>query len=248
MKLAVIGDVHGCADEYNQLLNLIPDDFYIAQVGDLIHKGPYSSECVDLSRMFVDYQILGNHEVNQLRWFEHEATRGNKKNPMKQHVYYEECDLTEAQVSYLKSCPWFIPLNKVSLVHGGLPDSNYQFMNLQLIMIGSFTYQEVREVDKVKAAMPLGFTRYVNPAGRPVHYGQETYKDHFWAQSYRGDWGHIVFGHQPFERVERFKHATGIDTGCVYGGALTALLLEDGKQVDIIQVKAKKQYTEKEFL
>jgi diadenosine tetraphosphatase ApaH/serine/threonine PP2A family protein phosphatase len=78
----------------------------------------------------------------------------------------------------------------------------------------------------------LTLTRYLNPEGQFVSLGHETPQDLFWAESYDGRYGRIVFGHQPFPddpAPRRFPHAIGIDTGCVQGGRLSALVFkEDG--------------------
>ena len=54
---------------------------------------------------------------------------------------------------------------------------------------------------------------------------------------------HIYFGHQPFSQPEpkRFLHATGIDTGCVFGGWLSAVEISN-EGVRHIAVPANKTY------
>jgi hypothetical protein len=51
-----------------------------------------------------------------------------------------------------------------------------------------------------------------------------------WATSYRGP-PHIVFGHSAQLGLQMFKHATGLDSACVYGGRLTGLLLDEGQPI-----------------
>ncbi len=51
-----------------------------------------------------------------------------------------------------------------------------------------------------------------------------------WGLRYKGP-PHIVFGHNAGVRPQFHVWATGIDTGCVYGGALTALVLGEGERV-----------------
>lgn len=76
-------------------------------------------------------------------------------------------------------------------------------------------------------------TRYVDAGtGRMLALGSETASDPFWAEVYDGRFGHLVFGHSPFlDGPAHFAFATGIDTGCVHGGALTAMLIAaDGER------------------
>ena len=50
-----------------------------------------------------------------------------------------------------------------------------------------------------------------------------------------------MYGHEPWREVREDAHAVGIDTGCCFGGALTALVLEGGAR-SFVQVKAAREY------
>lgn len=80
-KLVVIGDVGGHLDVFQEALKvagadleagLLPEDVHVAQVGDLVHKGPQSERCVALAELFLTtnpgryVQLLGNHEGHYL--------------------------------------------------------------------------------------------------------------------------------------------------------------------------------------
>ena len=55
-RTIAIGDVHGCADEFEELLaklELKPDDRVI-QVGDLVNRGPDSHRVIELAH---EYQV-----------------------------------------------------------------------------------------------------------------------------------------------------------------------------------------------
>jgi hypothetical protein len=65
----VIGDVHGCAEEFERLcqriVNIEPDSTII-QLGDLIDRGPYFAEVFDVIEKYNVKSTIGNHELNFL--------------------------------------------------------------------------------------------------------------------------------------------------------------------------------------
>jgi diadenosine tetraphosphatase ApaH/serine/threonine PP2A family protein phosphatase len=61
-----------------------------------------------------------------------------------------------------------------------------------------------------------------------------------WAANYRGK-AMVVYGHTPVPRVEWLNNTVNIDTGCVFGGKLTALRYPER---EFVSVPAQKIYTE----
>jgi len=71
--------------------------------------------------------------------------------------------------------------------------------------------------------------RYLDQDGNFVSFGKEDKNSIFWADVYDGNQGFIVYGHQWFQNVKINKHSIGIDTGCVYGNKLSAVVFTNYK-------------------
>jgi len=77
MNTIVIGDIHGCLDEFQALVEKValkPEDHVIC-LGDFMDKGPDPAGCVRFARTHGFQSVQGNHEDKHLRWRRHEARR-----------------------------------------------------------------------------------------------------------------------------------------------------------------------------
>ncbi len=86
--IVAVGDVHGCIEEFQELLKTLQynkDQMRLVLLGDLVDRGPDSAGCVKLARRLNLECIQGNHEEKHLRWRQHEIKRQNtgKSNPMR---------------------------------------------------------------------------------------------------------------------------------------------------------------------
>ncbi len=68
-RVIVIGDVHGCLDELEQLLEKLeycPENDILYFLGDIINRGPYSKEVFYKIKSLNAVSVLGNHEYHAL--------------------------------------------------------------------------------------------------------------------------------------------------------------------------------------
>lgn len=245
----IFGDVHGCIDEFNELLDslkLSPTD-EVYSIGDLIDRGPDSAavvcKCKELSEYCTFHLILGNHEEKFLRYLHHLETKSGLEVQMKGTDDFPPlmAGIGESEIQLLKKACYTMRMeeNNLVLVHGGLSESlKFPFPE---------TYQYgVHSPKTFKGLDLLTKVRYLTPEGKFVSLNEESENDRYWADIYSGSFGHIFFGHQPFlqESPKQFPFATCLDTGCVFGGWLSAVII-DGASRAFVSVKARKEYAVK---
>jgi diadenosine tetraphosphatase ApaH/serine/threonine PP2A family protein phosphatase len=206
-RTVVVGDVHGCREELEDLLAACSvgsgDD--VVLVGDLVAKGPDSQGVVQLCRERGFRAVLGNHDAKVL-----ELRSGRlSKSPKSTHVQVAG-KLTPADWEYLAALPLWIRLEEhgVLVVHAGLAP------NVPL--------REQRREDllNMRSITPEGRSSKRVDGGAP------------WASTWPGP-EHVVFGHDAVRGLQRHPHATGLDTGCVYGRSLTALIFPERRLVSV---------------
>ena len=228
-----IGDVHGMWSELSQLLGKLrpKKGDEVIFVGDLVDKGFNSVEVVKLVRSLSEsglYKIVvveGNHESKHKRYRKHlknspETAKKMAKNLPELKTITKE--LSKKDIAFMDSFPMFyrVPRHDILVVHGGIPGNFRNFPE---------TMEDISKMSGKhrKSFKLIQFARYVRPNGKFVRLGDEQPDDDFWASVYDGRFGHVVFGHQPFKKVHEYPHATGIDTGAVFGQKLTALVIND---------------------
>ena len=207
-RTVVVGDVHGCRIELEELLGKIGLDAgdRVVCVGDVVVRGPDSLGVVRLLAQIGAVVVRGNHEEKLLRNREAEAT-GLGDEPMSALHQRVARTLDPAAWELLAATPlWFdVPVHSLRVVHAGV---------LPRVRI------------EHHARKTLLTMRTTTDGGAPSDRSQGTP----WGAAYRGPL-QIVFGHHAQRRTQLHPFATGIDTGCVYGGALTALVLRDGERM-----------------
>lgn len=234
----MIGDVHGCIVEFRQLvekLRLTPQDNLVL-VGDLMDKGPDPVACVRYARELGARMVMGNHEERHLRWRAHEDRRAanpnGKKNPMKplgEKQAAENAALSVEDIAWLRSLPLTLQFGNWVVVHGGLmPGLSLEDQTNDRLRL--------RQVDtKTGKMFPVDLDK-PNDSPPGVRWWMEL-----WDGKENVVYGHAAHGLQE-PRVDRNAlgaECWGIDTGCAYGGRLTALVLETR---EVVQVPAEQAY------
>jgi len=219
-RYVFIGDIHGCYAELSELLAKVgvnPGDQVIS-VGDIVRKGPDSIRCLEL---FIErgYRlVVGNNEERLLR----QIDRGDSSDPLA-----ARSDLLKV----LRKLPLYVeaPEIRAVAVHGGLLPG---------------TAITRTEIEKQRCTVPrLRYVRQENGRWVPVPKGDQRPGDRFWAEVWDGDYT-VLYGHSTTASGKpRMEGKTvGLDTGCVYGGRLTAAVWERGGWF-IVSVPARHAYT-----
>jgi hypothetical protein len=203
IRTIIVGDVHGCREELERLLAAAGAgrEDRVVLVGDLVAKGPDSQGVVQLVRERGYEAVLGNHDAKVL-----DIGRGAPE--AGQHGGGEHArvarTLAPEDWSFLEALPLTVPLPALGavVVHAGL-------------IPGVPLAEQPRKF--------LLNLRSITPEGEP---SKRIGDGAPWASLWRGP-EHVVFGHDALRGLQQYPLATGLDTGCVYGGRLTALALPD---------------------
>ncbi len=216
-RTIVVGDVHGCADELELLLRRCSyaKGDRVVLAGDLVAKGPDSQRVVQLARESGVLAVLGNHDAFALahRFEPHKQSQPGRRSYI--------ATLQAADWEYLQSLPLYLNLGPPK---PGEPD---------YVVVHAGVVPGV-PLDKQKREHLLSL-RSIADTGEPtsrllLHYP--------WAARWQGP-GKIIFGHDAVRGLQQWPLALGIDTGCVYGRVLTALILPEG---EIVQLAALRRY------
>ena len=104
----LVGDIHGCAREFERLLETIsfdPGSDELWSVGDLVNTGPDSRAVLELWREAGGRGVLGNHDAYAL--LSHSGARNRKRDTLDSLFESDDCD---ALVDLLRALPVLVPL------------------------------------------------------------------------------------------------------------------------------------------
>jgi len=238
-----IGDIHGCIQEFTELYVklCVKESDTVICLGDFMDKGPSPAACVEFARVNGLMSILGNHEERHLRWRRHwERSQADSAyiNPMTRPFSPQDeqanLSLGSRNLEWIKTLPVVLkPRFDWVAVHGGL------MPRIPLRRQPEDKIMRLRWVNAEGGYIPLDYSDLSQPVGAS-----------HWAEVYDGPYN-VVYGHEAHSlstpRIDvRPQGVTcyGIDTGVVYGGRLTALIVSDSPSVDFVQVQAKTRYME----
>lgn len=233
----VIGDVHGCADELYELLGSLgyeidgvgldatirkrEDGRTVVFLGDVVDRGPRVADALALainsvrdgSALFVQ----GNHEAKLAKKLAgREVTVGFGLQQTLDELASAPPAFVEDVKRFLDERPTHYVLDRGRLVvaHAGLR----------------------QEMQGRASRAVRDFALYGETHGETDEFGLPVRAD--WAANYRGR-AMVAYGHTPVERAEFRNETVCVDTGCVYGGALTALRWPER---ELRSVPARRQY------
>jgi len=212
-KTLIVGDVHGCRRELEALLDraaFTAGDRLIF-VGDLVARGPDSLGVLDVVRRTGALVVRGNHEQKLLTW--KEAKMARLRGDPAREVKLGPIHAALAQA--LRPIDWSIL--DTSLLWLDLPEHGIRVVHAGV--------DPTLAIDRTKPSTLMRI-RTITAQGRP----SEREGVVLWATRYVGP-PHVVFGHNAAPGLQLHRWATGLDTGCVYGGRLTALVLGEGQRI-----------------
>ena len=230
----IIGDIHGCYDELTALLTRLgysstrssgnteghltfapPADRKAVFLGDLADRGPNSPGVLRLIMNMVEqghaYCVPGNHDIKLLR-----KLRG--RDVQLTHGIAETLEQLDKQPPEFR--------NQVTKFLDALV-SHYVFDGGRLVVAHAGMKEEMqgRGSGKVRDFALFGETTgELDEFGLQVRYN--------WAADYRGQ-AMVVYGHTPIPEPEWLNRTINIDTGCVFGGKLTALRYPEKELVSV---------------
>ncbi len=230
-RFAVIGDIHGCSDEFSILLDRLHSEGIqsIFHVGDLVDRGPDSLGVIKLCCERDIQGVMGNHESVLLRKLDLLHRGRNIDIPL-----VHELSQDSTSEAYLRKLRWLHVMDEheTILVHGGLWPGLQLWEQPPAVMFAQLIHPERpgdvrwwgkdRDGNSEEENYNLGYRRWWELCEEPYH---------------------VIYGHTVHEKPFIYKRTIGIDTGCVFGGALTAIIMPEKR---FIQIPAKRIYAPRE--
>lgn len=237
----IIGDVHGCADELQALLLHLgydvrwegaePDRRCLTRapsgrravfLGDYVDRGPKSLDTLRIVMAMVTsgraLGVLGNHDARFMRWLDGrnvQITHGLAETA--EQMRHVSAAFRHDVKRFLESLPFHLWLDAgaLAVAHAGIR----------------------RDMLGLTTSATRAFCLYGDTTGERDEFGFPVRRN--WAARYSGTTA-IVYGHTPIMTPEWVNNTICIDTGCCFGGRLTALRWPER---ELVSVAALRTYT-----
>lgn len=245
MRTVIIGDIHGCLDELERLLDALGpvQGERLIFLGDLVSRGPFSLGVLRRVRELVGALpgsrcLMGNHE---LRLVDRRAA-GQPVPDWCQRLGPEDW-------AFMAGLPLLAPLPELGAiaVHAGIPPAWFDRFGELTAPAGTWRSATGERALLLRSCVAI---RRVDEAGWPIDDSLDPGIGYHWSERYAGQAGFCFYGHDPAlwpPEPRPAPHALGLDTGCVMGGRLSAALLatgEDPRGARIVSVPAARAYAE----
>ena len=234
-RAIIVGDVHGCSAELCALLErlgFVQGTDRIVFVGDLVARGPDTRGVLDVVRRTGAVVVRGNHEDRLLAWRQAMLARRRGELSLPPDLGRLHLDVAQSldddDWALLEATPVTHVLegHRTLVVHAGLVPGVAIEEQDPAMMMRIRSVGARGEAHDHGGAVPWG-ARWIGPP-------------------------HVVFGHAASLEPQLHPWATGIDTGCVYGGYLTAMVLGQGQEPPpiaarrdvLVSVPARRRYFE----
>lgn len=230
----IVGDIHGCADEFQALLARLgyrvewsdgqydrtvtvtpPEGRKLIFVGDLVDRGPNSPDVLRIAMSMTAagaaYAVQGNHDRKLQRWLSgRKVTIAHGLQQTIDQLAGEDRGFRDNVATFLDGLRSHVWLDggRLAVAHAGLKE--------EMIGRGSGAVRE--------------FALFGETTGDIDEFGLPVRAD--WATNYRGSTT-VIYGHTPVVRADWVNNTLCIDTGCVFGGKLTALRWPEKEIVDV---------------
>jgi bis(5'-nucleosyl)-tetraphosphatase (symmetrical) len=229
-----VGDIQGCREELERLLEVLRFDSArdaLEPVGDFVNRGPDSLGTLRLMKSLGAGGVLGNHDLHLLAARRSERTQ-KEGDTLEQVLSAPDCDELLAWLSerpFIKTWPGLI------LVHAGLSPA------------WADPVKELSGRDPARPHPSIDIAtrlRWCDERGRMPDPEADPPKEpgfRPWYERIEGRFQEtIVFGHWARAGLVKRTGFRGLDTGCVWGGRLTAWIAEDDT---FVSVPAARQYS-----
>lgn len=223
-----VGDIQGCREELERLLEELRFDSTqdrIHPVGDLVNRGPDSVGVLRLLRSIGAGPVLGNHDVHLLQVAAGLRQSGGRDTLADVLAAPDREDL----LAWLARQPILRTWDDVLLVHAGLSP---EWDEPETVLAG---------LDPLRDQAALGFATRVRHCDARGQLPMEDWPvpnkpfapwyEHWTAR--RGTARTVVFGHWARQGLLVREGLRGLDTGCVWGGQLTAWIAEEDRLVQV---------------